>query len=216
MNKDTIIKNAEGFISELFENEFSGHDYYHTMRVFRMAEGIARECGADLFIVRLAALLHDADDVKLSPETAETLGNARRFMTAQGVDEKTQSTVCGIISEISFKGADSVTPSTIEGQCVQDADRLDAIGAVGAARTFAYGGRRGRPMYDPNVPPKMEMTEAEYRKSDSSSLNHFYEKLFKLKDMMNTSPAKRIAEARDTFMHEFVDEFLGPFAEHKP
>ena len=207
-----VTECAKAFIRELFENEYSGHDSSHTFRVLRMSERIASEIGADMQIVRLAALLHDADDVKLSPGTAENLDRARGFMSSHGVDEDTAEAVCTIIREVSFKGSDSVTPSTKEGMAVQDADRLDAIGAIGVARTFAFGGSRGRKMHDPDTPPQTDMSEAEYRKSDSSSINHFYEKLFKLKDMMNTAPAKRIAEARDAYMHSFVDEFLCEWA----
>ena len=207
-NNEEIIQNARLFISDLLGREGSGHDHHHTFRVLNMAERLAAEEGADLFTVRLAALLHDADDVKLFPETSKNLDNARNFMRDQGVSDSTAEAVCAIIREISFKGTDSIAPSTVEGRCVQDADRLDAIGAIGAARTFAFGGSRGRALFDPDISPKTNMDEAEYRNSRSTSLNHFYEQLFKLKDMMNTPSAKRIAEGRDRFLHEFADEFI--------
>ena len=207
-DKKRIIDNAVSFVNELFENEFSGHDSYHTFRVLRIAQRLAKEEGADGFIVQLAALLHDVDDVKLSPETSAGLYRARRFMLENHVESETAEAVCTAIREISFKGRDSAIPSTIEGKCVQDADRLDALGAIGVARTFAYGGSRNRLIYDPESAPKTDMSESEYRNSRSSSIGHFYEKLFLLKDMMNTPSAKKLAEERDRFMHGFVDEFL--------
>lgn len=207
-----IVENAKAFIKKLLGSEGSGHDHHHTFRVLNMAERLAKEEGAELFTVRLAALLHDADDVKLFPETNKNLDNARGFMRGQGMDEAGIEKVLGVIRQISFKGSDSVTPDSIEGKCVQDADRLDAIGAIGAARAFTFGGSRGRAMYDPDIPPKTDMNAEEYRKSDSTSLNHFYEKLFKLKDMMNTPSAKALAEGRDRFLHEFADEFLSEWS----
>ncbi len=208
MDRELILRKAEEYVKELFSNDFSGHDHYHTMRVARMAKAIANEEHADEFTVVLASLLHDVDDAKLSPDTAEHLLNANGFMIDNEVPESIRKTVCTIISEVSFKGKGSVTPTSLEGKCVQDADRLDALGAIGIARTFAYGGSRGRAMFDPNASPRLNMSESEYRNSNSSSINHFYEKLFLLKDMMNTASAKRAAEARDSFMHEFVERFL--------
>lgn len=205
---ESIIEEAKGFITDLFREEYSGHDDSHTMRVYSMARRIAETEGADVRLVCLAALLHDADDIKLSPQTNAGLDRARGFMESHGVCACEAEKVCEIIREVSFKGSDSVVPSTLEGKCVQDADRLDAIGAIGIARAFAYGGSRRRAMHDPDIKPKLNMTEAEYRSSDSTSLNHFYEKLFLLKDMMNTESARLIARRRDSFMHEFVDEFL--------
>lgn len=205
---DTVIRNAVDFIRELFRNEYSGHDASHTMRVYRTALRLAREEGADEVTVSLAALLHDADDAKLSPETTGELKRARDFMRSQGVDGATEEVVCLIIREVSFKGSDSAKPSTIEGMCVQDADRLDAIGAIGIGRAFAYGGSRGRPMYDPDIKPRPDMNAEEYRLSRSTTLNHFYEKLFLLKDMMNTKSARAAAERRESYMRGFIEEFL--------
>ena len=202
-----LIDRALYYVRDKFENEYSGHDYFHTLRVFKMATRIAESEGADVEIVQLAALLHDVDDRKISPETHENLTNARSFMLSNGVDENEIESVCQIIREISF-GANVSAPSTLEGKCVQDADRLDAIGAIGIARAFAYGGNHNRHIYHPDIPPKLNMTKEEYAKSESTTINHFYEKLFRLTAMMNTKTAIRIAEARENYMKEFVAEFM--------
>ncbi len=205
---EQLVQNATKFIKEVFQNDFSGHDFFHSMRVYRTAMKIAQAEHADLEVVALAALLHDVDDRKLSPTTAEKKENAARFMRSQAVPEAEIRQVCQIIDEVSFKGTDSVRPSTPEGKCVQDADRLDALGAIGIARTFAYGGSHHRAIYDPELPPRTAMNQAQYYSSKSTSLNHFYEKLFLLEDMMNTETGKAIARKRTQYMQEFVDEFL--------
>jgi uncharacterized protein len=203
-----IIDRATEFVKNIFENDFGGHDYFHTIRVFKMATYIAKKENANLQTVQLVALLHDVDDIKLSPQTHENKDNARRFLRENGVDDSTVESICQMINEISYVGTDSVAPKTLEGQCAQDADRLDAIGAIGIARAFAFGGSRNRKMYDPDEPPKMNMNEEEYRKSKSTTVNHFYEKLFKLTAMMNTSAAKEIAADRERYMQNFIEEFL--------
>lgn len=209
LEADMVIENAIKYVKQIFADDCSGHDYHHTMRVYRLAMQIAEQENADMLIVQLAALLHDVDDVKLSPETHDTKKNAVRFMKNSGVDDKVIASVCKIIDEVSFAGTDSVVPSTLEGKCVQDADRLDAIGAIGIARTFAYGGSRGRKIYDPEIKSKMGMNKEEYRNNqDSTSINHFYEKLLLLKDMMNTTEGKKLAEHRQVVMQEFLNEFM--------
>ena len=205
---EQLVQNATKFIKEIFQNDFSGHDFFHSMRVYRTAMKIAEAEHADMQVVALAALLHDVDDRKLSPMTAEKKENAARFMRSQNVPESEIRQVCQIIDEVSFKGTDSVRPSTPEGKCVQDADRLDALGAIGIARTFAYGGSHNRAIYDPELPPRMAMNQAQYYSSKSTSLNHFYEKLFLLEGMMNTETGKAIARKRTQYMQQFVDEFL--------
>lgn len=210
MNKD-IINNATEYAKSKFKNEFSGHDFFHTLRVYKLACLIAEKEGADLTIVGVSALLHDVDDIKLSPSTYKNKDNARRFLALQDVDAETIDLICKIIDEVSFLGTDSLVPSTLEGKCVQDADRLDALGAIGIARAFAFGGSHQREMYNPDIPPQENMNGEEYRKSESTSLNHFYEKLFKLRDMMNTETAKKIANERHEFMQNFVNEFLREF-----
>lgn len=205
---EQLVQNATKFIKEIFQNDFSGHDFFHSMRVYRTAINIAEAEHADMQAVALAALLHDVDDRKLSPMTAEKKENAARFMRSQNVPESEIRQVCQIIDEVSFKGTDSVRPSTPEGKCVQDADRLDALGAIGIARTFAYGGSHNRAIYDPELPPQTAMNQAQYYSSKSTSLNHFYEKLFLLEGMMNTETGKAIARKRTQYMQQFVDEFL--------
>lgn len=205
---EQLVQNATKFIKEIFQNDFSGHDFFHSMRVYRTAINIAEAEHADLEVVALAALLHDVDDRKLSPMTAEKKENAARFMCSQNVSESEIRQVCQIIDEVSFKGTDSVRPSTPEGKCVQDADRLDALGAIGIARTFAYGGSHNRAIYDPELPSRTAMNQAQYYSSKSTSLNHFYEKLFLLEGMMNTETGKAIARKRTQYMQQFVDEFL--------
>ena len=195
--QNELIARAAAYVKENFENEYSGHDWFHTLRVFRAATRIAEAEGADLVTVQLAALLHDVDDRKLSPETYAEQKNARVFLAENGVEESVICEICRIISEVSFVGSDSVVPSTLEGKCVQDADRLDAIGAVGIARAFAYGGNHNRLMYHPDIAPNLNMSKEEYVNSKSTTVNHFYEKLFKLTDMMNTETAKSIARERE-------------------
>ena len=202
-----LIERAQNYVRDKFENEYSGHDYFHTLRVFKMAMRIAECEGADVEIVQLAALLHDVDDRKISPETYESQANVREFLISNDLDKNTIELICKIIREISF-GINNSVPSTLEGKCVQDADRLDAIGAIGIARAFAYGGNHNRLMYHPEIKPNENMTKEEYIKSESTTINHFYEKLFKLTALLNTQTAIHIAKARERYMKEFVAEFM--------
>lgn len=181
-----------------------------------MAIEIAEQENAEMLMVQLAALLHDVDDAKLSPETYETKKNAVGFMKNNGVDDKAIASVCKIIDEVSFAGMDSVVPSTIEGKCVQDSDRLDAMGAVGIARTFAYGGSKGRRIHDPDIKHMTNMNKADYQQNhNSTSINHFYEKLLLLKDMINTESAKKMAEHRQAVMKEYLVEFMAEWEGEK-
>ena len=206
--QNLLMDSALEYVKKVFETDCSGHDYYHTLRVFKMATHIAIQEKANLEIVQLAALLHDVDDRKLFPETYQEKRHAKEFLCDNNVDASLMEDICGIISEISFAGKDSVIPKTIEGKCVQDADRLDAIGAIGIARAFAYGGSRNRIMHDPKLCPKLDMKREEYHNSQSTTVKHFYEKLFLLKDMMNTETARKLAEDREKYMQEFLDEFM--------
>ena len=210
-----MTDNEKRFIKSIFSGDSSGHDYYHTIRVYKLATKIAKQENADVKTVQLAALLHDVDDIKLFPDNYAIKKNAVDFMTINKIDGKRIEAVCKIIDEVSFAGTDSVVPDTIEGKCVQDADRLDAIGAIGIARTFAYGGSRGRKIYDPEIKSKMGMNKEEYRNNqDSTSINHFYEKLLLLKDMMNTTEGKKLARGNvmEVKFYDTVNDELLKFA----
>lgn len=205
--KKKILASAESYIRTVFHGDFSGHDFYHSLRVYQMATRIAEKENASIFIVQMAALLHDVDDVKLFGDQTERLPNAVKFMKECGLYTEVINEVCNCIEEVSFKGTDTKTPTTLEAMIVQDADRIDAIGAIGIARAFAFGGNKNRMLYDPNEKPLIDMNEKQYRSRKSCSINHFYEKLLMLKDMMNTGAAKQIAEERHQFMQNFLDEF---------
>ena len=211
-----MTDNEKRFIKSIFSGDSSGHDYYHTIRVYKLATKIAKQENADVKTVRLAALLHDVDDIKLSPDTYATKKNAVDFMTINKIDGKRIEAVCKIIDEVSFAGTDSVVPDTIEGKCVQDADRLDAIGAIGIARAFAYGGSKGRRIHDPDIKPMTNMNKADYNQNhNSTSINHFYEKLLLLKNMMNTETAKKMAMHRQAVMEDFLEEFMAEWEGEK-
>ena len=204
-----MIEKAKEYVKNLMAGDPSGHDYFHTLRVLNLALTIAgQEQDADLETVQLIALLHDVDDHKLSPQTHENLDNARNFLLDNGVEADKMEIILESIRNLSFKGTGKTVPASLEGKIVQDADRLDAIGAIGIARTFAYGGSHGTPMHDPGIPPRIGMTTEEYRSHKGTSLNHFYEKLFRLKETLNTHTAKEMALHRDAFLHRFVEEFL--------
>ena len=203
-----MIQRAIDYITGLFAGDFSGHDADHTLRVYRLAVTLAQAEGADRETVALAALLHDADDRKLSPETCEGKLRARAFLEKEGLPEERIREILQIIGEVSFRGTDSVVPETVEGKCVQDADRLDAIGAVGIGRAFAFGGSRGRAMYDPADIPGEMPDGAAYEARSGSTVAHVYEKLLHLEAMMNTPSARALARRRHLFMEEFLEEFL--------
>lgn len=205
MFEDLILKTKK-YIKGVFLNNCDGHDYYHSIRVCDMAKKIAISENANVNIVQLAALLHDVNDRKISnKENNETV---KEFLIDCSVSDYVINEICEIINEIPFYGTDSVVPKTIEGKCVQDADRLDAIGAIGIARAFAFGGKNNRKMYLPESKPVLNMNKEIYIQNDSTTINHFYEKLFLIKDMMNTEMGKLIASERDKYMKKFIDEFF--------
>ena len=205
---EQIIDEAIEYVKIVFEQDYSGHDFFHTFRVYKMAATIAKQERADMMIVQLAALLHDVDDRKLSPETYANKDKAVDFLRKRNVPQNTINTICDIIGAVSFMGVDSIVPESIEGKCVQDADRLDAIGAIGIARAFTYGGNHNRAIYNPDIPFKEKMTKEEYQNNISTTINHFYEKLFQLSERMNTDTAKVIAKERDSYMRAYISEFL--------
>lgn len=187
------------------EGEGSGHDWHHIERVWKQASILAEMEKADNYVVQLAALVHDLADDKVVESEKEGLERIQYFLEGEGVSEKVVEHVLEIVQSMSFsKGK---TMRTLEGKVVQDADRLDAIGAIGIARAFTYAGSKGRPIFDPTFEVREEMTQEEYRNGDSSTIHHFYEKLLKLKDLMNTEAAIQLAEERHSFMEEFLDQF---------
>jgi uncharacterized protein len=210
MNKQFIIEQTVEYVQKSLEGEGTGHDWWHTYRVWRNALYIGEREGADLFIVQLAALLHDIADWKFHGGD-ETVGpkRAREWLEALHVKQDVVDCVCEIIHDISFKGAGVKSHmGTKEGMVVQDADRLDAMGAIGIARVFAYGGHKGREIYNPYIKPQRHETFEQYKNSKSPSINHFYEKLLLLKDLMNTKAAGEIAEDRHNFMLRYLEEFF--------
>ena len=205
-NMGNIEKTIE-YVKKFFENDFSGHDFYHTLRVYNLARYITNFEKCDIELVCLGALLHDVDDYKLVGEENEPFNNAKTFLKSLGLSIKKIEQICHIISQVSFKGNETVIPDTIEGKIVQDADRLDATGAIGIGRTFAYGGSHKIPMHIPNMECKEDMSAKEYYENAGTTINHFYEKLLKLKDLMNTETAKNMAKHRHEYMQEFLKEF---------
>lgn len=208
MNKKLMIEKTKEFVKEKLYGEGSGHDWFHIERVYNLSRYLAEKENADSFIVEMAALLHDIDDWKFSSNNDNTPTNTEVFLKKIQVNEEDLIKIIKIINTISFKGGvvDS-SQETIEGKVVQDADRLDAIGAIGIARTFAYGGHKNRVIYDPNIKPINFTTLDEVKNENNHTINHFYEKLLKLKDLMNTKSAKEIAEKRHKYMEEFLNEF---------
>lgn len=194
-------------VEEIFENDYGGHDFFHTLRVMRIAKYIAKIEGTNTEIVELASLLHDVDDYKITGRNMDSVENACKLMNKYNIDKQVQLQVTDIIKTVSFKANDTEIPSSLEGQVVQDADRLDALGAIGIARAFAYGGSRGNMIYNPNSKPNLNMNSDEYVKNKTTTINHFYEKLLLLKDMMNTETGYNIAIKRDQFMRDFLEEF---------
>lgn len=209
MTQTDLIQKTADFIKQEFGDDSSGHDWWHIYRVWKNAISICERERADLFIVELAALLHDLDDWKFNESEDETPRRAQAWMESCGVDSQTNQAVCEIIRHVSYKGARVENKmKSLEGFIVQDADRLDAIGAIGIGRAFAYGGYKNRPMYDPETENHMHASFKEYKNSKSATINHFYEKLLLLKDMMNTATAKKIAEQRHEIMLKFLEQFM--------
>jgi len=191
-------------------DEGSGHDWWHVHRVWKMAKRIGQEESADMFVVELAALLHDIADWKFHGGDDNVGARAaRKLLSKQGVHKEIIDHVCEIIRTAPFKGAGVRTKmQTLEGKVVQDADRLDAIGAIGFARAFAYGGYRNQPIYNPNQKPVLHQSKAAYLKGRSPTINHFFEKLLLLKDRMNTKTAKKVSRERHRFMEKYLNRFF--------
>ena len=204
-----LIQNTIDFVKEKLEGAEAGHDWFHMERVWKLSKKIATAETCNLKVVELSALLHDIADPKFH-DGDETLALkiSNEFLQSQNVSAEIIEQVLFIIKNISFKNRGEMPAILpVELQIVQDADRLDAIGAIGIARTFNFGGFKNNLMYDPEISPKLNQTKNEYKKSNGMTINHFYEKLLMLKDLMNTKEAKKIAEQRHQFMLEFLDQF---------
>jgi uncharacterized protein len=210
MDKSSIIQQTENYVKSELAGEGSGHDWWHIVRVRNLGRSIAEKEGANPYIVELSTLLHDIADWKFHDgDLSAGSRAARAWLESLRVEEDTIVRVCYIIDHVSFKGQGVASKmETLEGMVVQDADRLDAIGTVGIGRAFAYGGHAGRIIYDPSIDPKTHATVESYMKNKSPTINHFYEKLLLLKDLMNTKTAEKIAEARHNYMLAYLDRFF--------
>lgn len=211
MTDAVIVEKTIAYIKETLKGAEGGHDWFHTQRVFKNALHIARDEPVDLLVVSLASLLHDVADAKFHGGD-EKAGpkKARKFLRSLKIPKKTITAVVKIVAHVSFKNDLSKSKKPYHSReldVVKDADRLDAIGAIGIARAFNYGGFRNRVMYDPDIAPRLKMSKSEYKKSDGPTINHFYEKLLLLKDGMQTAAGKRLAEERHAFMLGFLEQF---------
>ncbi|MBM7567622.1 HD domain-containing protein [Paenibacillus sacheonensis] len=205
---DSVLAAAEQYARDELGGDVTGHDWWHIHRVVRMARHLAEREGADIFICVLAALLHDVADEKLNDSKESGLRKVRDWLAAQPMEESDRAHVMDIIANMSYNGGANPPMRTLEGQVVQDADRLDAIGAIAVARAFLYAGWKGDPIYDPELKPRDAMTPGEYRTGKSTAINHFHEKLLKLKDRINTASGREIAEERHAYMAEYVARFM--------
>ena len=215
--EQTVIDQTIVHVKKELADAEGGHDWWHILRVWTMSKRIAQSESVNSFIVQLGALLHDIADSKFH-NGDETLGpkKAKAFLETQNVEAPIIDHVIAIINNISFKGGNfHQSFKSPELDVVQDADRLDAIGAIGIARTFNYGGYKDREIYNPNIPPQLNMTKEEYKKSTAPTINHFYEKLLLLKDRMNTVTGKKIAAERHAFMEEYLEQFYGEWEGEK-
>ncbi len=204
-----MMKNIEKIVMEKLKEDSTGHDWAHIDRVRKLALHIGKIEGANLKICEIAALVHDLIDDKLFSDEDAALQEVVQLLEKEEIEKKEMDQIVEIITTMSFSSGPQKGMSTLEGEVVQDADRLDALGAMGIARTFMYSGAKNQAMYDPAILARTKpMSKEEYRQGKSTAINHFYEKLFKLKDLMNTDEGLRIAEERHTFMEQFVEQFL--------
>ena len=207
MKEDMIVR-TESFVKEVLGEDSTGHDWYHIERVRKNALYIAeKENKGDRFIIEMAALLHDIPDEKLNESKEDGEKKLTDFLELLALEKAACEKIIEIIQSISFKGGRKTELISVEAEIVQDADRLDAIGAIGIGRTFAYGGKKGHLLYDPAIKVREEMSEKEYRTGKSSTIHHFYEKLLKLKDLLNTDTARELASKRHQFMEQFLEQF---------
>ncbi|WP_336745513.1 HD domain-containing protein [Paenibacillus sp. y28] len=207
-DKTAVLQQARQFVQAELGGDSSGHDWRHVERVAVMAVRLAKETGADVFICELAALLHDLADEKLYASKERRLEELASWLEQRGLEAEAVKHILDILSTMSFAGGQQPPVTTLEAQVVQDADRLDAMGAIGIARTFAYGGWKGHAIYDPERPPRSpeELTQEAYRSGRTTAVNHFYEKLLRLRDRMNTDAARRLAGERHRFMEMYLEQ----------
>lgn len=206
--KEQVLASAREFAYQIHQHDTSGHDFLHIERVVNNARTIAEHTGADAFICQLTAYLHDVADEKISKNPEESKQHIIQFLIEQGLSTEDREHILEIIAAMSFRGgANKQPPRTLEGKVVQDADRLDAIGAIGIARVMAYSGHTGRPIHDPSITVRENMTVEEYRSNRGTAITHFYEKLLKLKSLMNTDYGKFMAEGRHKVMEEYLAQF---------
>ncbi|MGV8981967.1 HD domain-containing protein [Clostridium sp.] len=209
MDKNLIIDKTKEYVKAKLGGEGTGHDYFHVLRVYKTSIFIGEKENADLFVVGLTALLHDIADWKFNDGNSD-IGSklSREWLESLEVDEDIIKKVTKIIQTMSFKGGTTNSVQEgIDGKVVQDADRLDAIGAIGIARTFAYGGYKERELYNPDIKPQIYTDFEQYKKNNGTTVNHFYEKLLLLKDLMNTEAGKSIAVQRHKFMEDYLEQF---------
>jgi uncharacterized protein len=220
MNNSEVVSSTQSFVKDCLEGESTGHDWWHIERITNIAGTIHEAEGGDWLVIELALLLHDVGDRKVIMKNNDDYTIAESFLVSQNIPAELITKIMNIIKTISFsKSLDEMhekpEEKSIEFKIVQDADRLDALGAIGIARAFAFGGSRGRPLYDPTYEAQNFTSTESYKNAQSSTLHHFEEKLFKLKDLLNTQTAKRIADERDVFMRQFVEQFLAEWAGEK-
>lgn len=207
MNKQEIIDKTIEFVKEKLKDAETAHDWWHIYRVWMLSKHIAKEERVDLFVVELGSLLHDIADSKFNDENKGLL-EIKEFLSSLNIDEDVIKHIENIIINVSFKGGNFEQKfKSKELDVIQDADKLDGMGAIGVARTFNYGGYKKRLLYDPDEKPKLNMTPDEYKKNKGTSINHFYEKLLLLKDRMNTKTGRKMAEHRHNFLETYLDEF---------
>lgn len=207
MNKKRVLLEAERYVRSILAEENSGHDWWHIHRVRSLAKKIAAKEGANLFICEMTALLHDLADEKLFGDESKELIKIENWLTEHQVSQSESVHIIAIIKTMSFKGGNNRLIDSLEAKVVQDADRLDAIGAIGIGRTFAFAGAKGQLMYDPTIPVRDEISKQAYRNQKSTAINHFYEKLLKLNKLMNTAYGKKLAEERHLYIEEFLKRF---------
>ncbi|WP_277674009.1 HD domain-containing protein [Piscibacillus halophilus] len=212
---NNLIQSTMEFVRSELENEGSGHDWWHIHRVTKTARRIAEKEGADLLICTMAALLHDLADEKLNETEEAGVKRVTDWLDQIKVTGNQREQILTIIQSISFKGGHGPTLNSLEAKVVQDADRLDAIGAIGIARCFTYAGSKGNIIHDPETIPREGMSLEEYRKRDGTAINHFYEKLLRLKDLMKTNTGYEMAKQRHQFMEHYLEEFFDEWSSIK-